>query len=454
MRILVFSGPTLSQAEGKRILDAIYLPPLKQAEFLSAIERHEPDIMAIIDSYKGMHSSVWQNEVLYALDMGIKVYGAGDTGAIRAAELAHKGMIGVGRIYEMYKDRKIIDEDETVCLFGPKEREYLRLSEPMINLRETFKSALSKKVVNERQYQVLIDIAKALHWRNRSLDNILYEAEEAGVPMDVLARLKVVFNTDYQDIMKEDALKMLYIIRDLPEGNAHYCRNSPVIPDGNLLNVVYDRDRIVEHDGVNLSLEAIARHAILNHSKAEEINFHAMNRGLVVFMAGILKVEATEEDVTEEHDHFRKGHGLERQEDFDKWLMANDMSVDDFEELVRQLALCRKLRRWFLIRLRYKRNTRLFLDELRLRGEYETWAKKAVMIKEKSAATQDEMAKAMKEDGLPSILKKRMKWAGIPWIKSSSAMEMGFSAEGFRLQLIKEQIAQEQLKELFENMFS
>ena len=54
--------------------------------------------IAIIDGYFDRVPAVWHKEILWALNMGIRVIGAASMGAIRAAELAPFGMEGVGRI--------------------------------------------------------------------------------------------------------------------------------------------------------------------------------------------------------------------------------------------------------------------------------------------------------------------------------------------------------------------
>jgi hypothetical protein len=62
--------------------------------------------------------SVWHKELVYALIKGIVCIGAASMGALRAAELHRYGMIGVGKIFERYRDGE--EDDSLVALsFDP-----------------------------------------------------------------------------------------------------------------------------------------------------------------------------------------------------------------------------------------------------------------------------------------------------------------------------------------------
>ena len=48
-KIVIFLGPSLPIAEAREILDAIYLPPAKQADLISAVTTYKPDAIGLID---------------------------------------------------------------------------------------------------------------------------------------------------------------------------------------------------------------------------------------------------------------------------------------------------------------------------------------------------------------------------------------------------------------------
>ena len=68
MKALVFLGPTMPVAVARSPLpDATFLPPARQADVLSAVETHRPDVIALIDGVFHQSLSVWHKEILYAL---------------------------------------------------------------------------------------------------------------------------------------------------------------------------------------------------------------------------------------------------------------------------------------------------------------------------------------------------------------------------------------------------
>ena len=82
--------------------------------------------------------------------MGIAVFGASSMGALRAAELHEFGMVGVGQIFEMFRDGVLEDDDEVALQHGPEELNYLPVSEPLVNIRATLKHAFEEGVIENQ----------------------------------------------------------------------------------------------------------------------------------------------------------------------------------------------------------------------------------------------------------------------------------------------------------------
>ena len=103
MSTLVYVGPTLPAAEVARLAPGVrVLPPAAVGDVLKATRMRGVRRIAIIDGYFERMAAVWHKEILVALERGIAVYGAASMGALRAAELAPFGMIGVGTIAADY----------------------------------------------------------------------------------------------------------------------------------------------------------------------------------------------------------------------------------------------------------------------------------------------------------------------------------------------------------------
>lgn len=208
MSTYVFLGPTLPRHEAERVLDAVYLPPVAQGDVARLCLR-KPKVIAIIDGYFESVPSVWHKEILFALKQGVAVYGASSMGALRAAELHPFGMIGVGAVFEAYRDGLIEDDDEVAVTHGPEELGYPTLSEAMVNIRRTLSDAVAEGVIDASTGQFFESLGKELPYRERSYGRILRLAEDSGVPAEDCARFRTWLPAGRADQKREDALALL-----------------------------------------------------------------------------------------------------------------------------------------------------------------------------------------------------------------------------------------------------
>lgn len=173
--IVVFLGPSLPVDEARRILDARYLSPARCGDVLRA-RRMKPRAIAIIDGVFESVGAVWHKEILLALRDGVAVYGAASMGALRAAELAPFGMIGIGAIFEAYRDGVYSDDDEVALLQGPAAFGYPAMSEAMVNIRATAARAVAAGVLTPAGAERLIRGAKATFYQERTFDGAIAQA--------------------------------------------------------------------------------------------------------------------------------------------------------------------------------------------------------------------------------------------------------------------------------------
>ena len=130
MTVLVFAGPTVAARHADSAIDAVWLAPAARGDVHRAVTLLRPRAIGIVDGYFQWVPSVHHKEILWALTRGVHVYGSGSMGALRAAELADFGMIGVGRVFEAYLSRraprKLLtrtkDEEQGSSGSSPRER--------------------------------------------------------------------------------------------------------------------------------------------------------------------------------------------------------------------------------------------------------------------------------------------------------------------------------------------
>jgi len=222
--IVVFAGPTVGAPEVLGVLPgADVRAPARTGDIYEAC-RQQASAIGLIDGFFEGVPSVWHKEILWALDQGIPVFGASSMGALRAAELHAFGMMGVGRIFEAYRDGVLEDDDEVALCHGPQELGYVALSEPMVNIRASLDRAVEAGVVENAIASDLTALAKATYFPDRSWEGIFEQALRQGLDADALDRLRAWLPSGRVDQKHLDALDMLSVIscRDENDGAAKH----------------------------------------------------------------------------------------------------------------------------------------------------------------------------------------------------------------------------------------
>jgi hypothetical protein len=173
----VFIGPTLPAAEVARLLPAAtIMPPAAVGDILRATKRRGVKRIALVDGYFERMAAVWHKEILVALAKGIAVYGAASMGALRAAELAPFGMIGVGSIYRDFANGTLVCDDEVAVAHLPAEHGYRAVSDALVNIRDGLARAVKARVITARMSDPLIELARARFYRERSWAQLVEDA--------------------------------------------------------------------------------------------------------------------------------------------------------------------------------------------------------------------------------------------------------------------------------------
>jgi len=189
-------------------LEAEYHPPVRRGDILKIIRR-PVDIIVIIDGVFHHEPAVAHKEIIKALKMGVKVVGGASMGALRASELDSLGMIGIGYIYEKYKDGSIESDDDVAVAFDPKTLQ--PLSDSLVSIHYNFKRAYMHGIISKDELEHLIRAAKSIFYPKRTYDRIY---RECNINPDILQRLKKFIEDEGVDIKREDAIRVLEYVRD------------------------------------------------------------------------------------------------------------------------------------------------------------------------------------------------------------------------------------------------
>lgn len=214
MNAIIFAGPSLSRDPVKASAGLIFRPPAANGDVYRAA-REAPTAIGLVDGFFETVPSVWHKEILWAMAEGVHVFGAASMGALRAAELSRFGMIGVGAIFEAYRDGAIEDDDEVAVIHGPAELDHPPMSEPMVNVRATIARAVHESVLGEEKASTLLTLAKATFYKERTWASLLKQAGVAGIGADALAAFKSWLGKGAVDQKRIDARAMVDAIKTL-----------------------------------------------------------------------------------------------------------------------------------------------------------------------------------------------------------------------------------------------
>ena len=208
--IIVFTGLSLSFEDGRKILDADYRPPVKRGDIFKILKDEEiPDIIGIIDGQFHSAPAVAHKEIMAALDKGVKVVGGSSMGALRASELDSLGMIGVGYVYNAYKNGDIKSDDDVAVILDPNT--YEPLSEALVNIDYKLKGAVSSNIISKQEAKELHKITKEIYYPHRNYPNIFKKSDLSDDKKNKLIR----YINSTENIKTQDAKSVLEYIKRL-----------------------------------------------------------------------------------------------------------------------------------------------------------------------------------------------------------------------------------------------
>ncbi len=339
MSAIVFLGPTLDRREAQAVLEADYRPPAAFGDVFRAA-REGPATLGIVDGYFEGRPSIWHKEILWAMARGIHVFGAASIGALRAAELARFGMVGVGRIFEDYANGALEDDDEVAVSHGPAETGYLRLNEPMVDVRATLLQAAAQNVLDDADRQKTEAAAKSIYYKERTYEAVLRAAGELGVAPGTLTRLEEWLPTGRVEQKRLDALALLQAI------SAHQASGpAPKQVDYRLVQTGFWRDA---QDEALKQDQTIGDVAGRTTRTVEELRLDPAIHRLAerATLGKVLALrEAEREDLSSEMEGqaeflavLRCRLGLASGADIRRWMSDNDMADESFRTLVEDEA--------------------------------------------------------------------------------------------------------------------
>ena len=212
---VIFIGPTLSIDKAKEILDADYRPPAKKGDLLKLIPT-AVKFVGLVDGYFLQDYPPTPIEVYNLLrKKGILVFGSSSLGALRAVELKRFGMMGIGKIFNLFL-KGIIDSDDEVAVTFTGYREYQ--SDALIDIRYNLFLAQKKQIIDKNTKRNILRIAKKTYFPYRTYDDILEKSKKVfSLQKKQIEDFGEYISKHKVSLKEKDAIRLLINIKNTIE---------------------------------------------------------------------------------------------------------------------------------------------------------------------------------------------------------------------------------------------
>jgi hypothetical protein len=363
--IAVFLGPTLPVGDAATELDATYLPPAAQGDVYRAV-RQGASAIGIVDGLFQRVPSVWHKEILWALSEQVPVYGSASMGALRAAELAAYGMVGVGSVFARYLAGELIDDDEVALTHLDAEHGFRATSDAMVDIRATVERAVREGVVGEATGAALVAAGKGLWYPDRTYPSVVSGARGA-VDDAELAAFDAWWPSGRVSQKRTDAVAMLRRIREdaaagsWPSPAPFWFERTALFDD--LVRSAGELDF-----GGQPSLEGGARElaGATSGGAVGGAREAALARVLALDIARRHQYSVDDDGLFDAVIRFRSERGLVEPEDLERWMADNHLGRAQFLRLVADEARVEWVRS-----LLESEIDAMLADHLRVSGQFE-----------------------------------------------------------------------------------
>jgi hypothetical protein len=210
---LIFAGPTIHGANLQPNVDYQLRPPARQGDFYRAVEEGA-NVIGLIDGFYEYVPAIWHKEILYGLSKGVHMFGAASMGALRAAECAAFGMVGIGEIYEGYASGRLENDSDVAQSHAPAEMGYLPLSEPLVNVRATVSRCLERSLTTDEEHDCLQSVAETIFFKDSTYRQLVLAAiPEVRRAAEILAMLKA----NAVNLKLDDAQRLIEVVVQTPD---------------------------------------------------------------------------------------------------------------------------------------------------------------------------------------------------------------------------------------------
>jgi hypothetical protein len=225
-RPIIFIGPSLNHDKARRIFQADYRAPAKKGDLMmlltsyskSTEEPNSTNFVGLVDGLFLQDYPPTPIEVYQLLsNKNFHVVGGASIGALRAIELEKFGMVGIGKIFELFRNGATDADDEVAVTFQQGAGEDIQ-SEAMIDIRFNLFVACRKQIITDRVKRAIAKTAKSIYFPYRNYTHVLEQTRldfpELSTQLDSFS---AYINENRLSLKEHDAIKVVEYIKNAYE---------------------------------------------------------------------------------------------------------------------------------------------------------------------------------------------------------------------------------------------
>jgi hypothetical protein len=265
-------------------------------------------------------------------------------GALRAAELAPFGMIGVGRIFEDFASGRLTDDDEVTIAHADPSLGYRAISEAMVNVRATLAAAERLGLLEPAASAELVAHVKRQFYADRSYAALLPRARALlGAREGERFARWLQDPAHHVDQKQLDALELLRVLaahRDAEPEPLRVPWSFHHTDAWEQVRASFARESVTNGRALPESAQPLRAPA----SERAELAERARLRALEVRAARRDGYRPSAYDVAAARSEFQRTRGLEDPARLEEFLEHQGLSASEFERLMAEEACVRRAR--------------------------------------------------------------------------------------------------------------
>ena len=205
---IVFAGPSIITIPNQFYNGITIYPPVRTGDLIPLFKL-TPGICIIIDGVFSRNRAITPFECIDLINLGWKVIGSSSMGALRAADLYTMGMIGIGEVYNMYRLGICTSDADVAVVYEMVNGTYKELTISLVHIMSLLQVLEDKQLIDSIKSRELLYKAKKIIWFERTLDYLLNEWLHIGINLNLISKVRQIFQDQKFDPKKIDALEAL-----------------------------------------------------------------------------------------------------------------------------------------------------------------------------------------------------------------------------------------------------